>query len=191
MGSGIVEMPVTGRDSQEVRQRSAKSLRSVRFRFTPPFFCLFDGLCHNSHRFHAGNLRQLEDFLFKVFTVPKAAGLFDEPSDLVVEPLHLRVADVPEGPARAFMPVRSFCGAKKRETREGELHRTPAAPSHGGTSRPYHPKSPRTLAKPAVRMYIIRNRHEPGAGTPESADAHGPSPAEERRRMTPLFRRSN
>ena len=26
---------------------------------------LFDGLCHNSHRFHAGNLRQLVDFQFE------------------------------------------------------------------------------------------------------------------------------
>ena len=32
------------RGSQSVRQRSAKSLRPVRLRSTPPFFCLFDGL---------------------------------------------------------------------------------------------------------------------------------------------------
>ena len=37
-GNGIYYVTVTRRDSQEVRQRSAKSLRSVRFRFTPPFF---------------------------------------------------------------------------------------------------------------------------------------------------------
>jgi hypothetical protein len=43
----------------------------------------------NSYLFLAGNLRKLEDFQFEVFTVSKAVCLSYQPSDLVVESLHL------------------------------------------------------------------------------------------------------
>ena len=62
----------------------------------------------NSYRSPAGNLRQLEDFQFEVFTVQEAVSLSYQPSDLVVESLHLGVADMPEGPVTDD-PVQFFC----------------------------------------------------------------------------------
>ena len=52
----------------------------------------------NSQLFLAGNLRQLEDFQFEVFTVSEAVCLPYQPSDLGVESFHRGVADMPKCP---------------------------------------------------------------------------------------------
>ena len=63
------------------------------------FFFASSTVCAvNSYCFLAGNLRQLEDFQFEVFAVPEAVSLSYQPSDLVVEPLHPGIADMPECP---------------------------------------------------------------------------------------------
>ena len=55
----------------------------------------------NSYLFLAGNLRKLEDFQFEVFTVPKTAGLSDQPSDLA-SPLSFLLVDKPKVQCRSF-----------------------------------------------------------------------------------------
>ena len=49
------------------------------------FFCIFDGFCHKSCLFYAGNLGQLIDFQIKILPIPEPVSLSDQPSDFIVE----------------------------------------------------------------------------------------------------------
>ena len=61
----------------------------------PDHFRFFDGLWHNSDLFHAGNLRQLEDFQFQKRPITEPVSQSDQLSDPVVETFRKGIGQTP------------------------------------------------------------------------------------------------
>ena len=62
------------RGSQTVRQRSAKSRKSVRLRSTPPFFCLFSGFQAKNSIWNKKERKKLDFFRINSYILKRVVA---------------------------------------------------------------------------------------------------------------------